>query len=136
MAETIRHQGTVKNIQGHVVSVRILQSAACAGCSAAKLCKSSESKEKIVEVHHADADRLKVGDRVIVTGTLTQGLKATWWAYVLPLILVVLVLAVSYVMWHNDAMAALAALSVLCLYYIIMYSMRSHFESHFQMRIE
>ena len=136
MAETIRHIGTVENISGNMVKVRILQSAACTGCHAAKLCKSSESKEKIIEVHHDKAGSLQPGDVVTIVGTLTQGLKATWWAYILPLILVVAVLAASFILSHNDALSALVALGVLCLYYIIMYSQRKRFERSFQMKIE
>ena len=136
MAETIRHIGTVENISGNMVKVRILQSAACTGCHAAKLCKSSESKEKIIEVHHVKADSLKPGDVVTIVGTLTQGLKATWWAYILPLILVVAVLAASFILSHNDGLSALVALGMLCLYYIIMYSQRKRFERSFQMKIE
>ncbi|MBQ0020315.1 MAG: SoxR reducing system RseC family protein [Bacteroidales bacterium] len=136
MAETIRHQGTVENITGEIVKVRILQSSACSGCSAAKLCQSSESKEKIVDIRTSHSANYQIGDSVVVVGSLTQGLKATWWAYVLPLLMVIATVAGVYFAAGSDALAALAALTVLVVYYIIMYCMRSKFEARFQMQIE
>ena len=78
-----------------------------------------------------NASDFHVGQEVLVEGTMKQGLKATWWAYVVPLILVVCAILVVVLTGGNDALAALAALGVLVVYYVIMYQFRSRFEDKF-----
>lgn len=136
MAETIRHRGRVENVGTECVTVRILQSSACSGCSAAKLCQSSETKEKLVEVRNAKPAAYKVGEEVVLIGSLSQGLKATLWAYVLPLVLVVAVVGIVYPLTGSDALSAGASLLVLVVYYFIMYAMRAKFEKHFRFEID
>ena len=53
MANTIKHQGIVENINGSHLQVRIIQTSACASCSVKGHCTSADTKEKLVDV--ADA---------------------------------------------------------------------------------
>lgn len=46
MADIIKHQGIVENINGSHVMVRIVQTSACAACSAKGHCASADTKEK------------------------------------------------------------------------------------------
>ena len=43
---TIKHLGIVENIQGSHLSVRIVQTSACAACSAKGHCSSADSRTK------------------------------------------------------------------------------------------
>ena len=83
VTEIIHHKGVVERIDGDKCYVRILQHSACADCAAHKLCNSSESKEKIIEVLQERCE-LQAGDAVIVEGTVTQGLRAVYICYLLP----------------------------------------------------
>ena len=47
---TIKHLGIVENIQGSHLSVRIVQTSACAACSAKGHCSSADSKDKIIDI--------------------------------------------------------------------------------------
>ena len=71
MRETIRHQGVVEQIKATTCVVRIMQQTACGGCAVKHLCKSSESKEKIVEACMGD-EPVQVGQTVVVEGTLRR----------------------------------------------------------------
>ena len=55
MANTIKHQGIVENINGSHLQVRIIQTSACASCSVKGHCTSADTKEKLVDVADADA---------------------------------------------------------------------------------
>ena len=66
MSNKIKHSGVVENILGDSVQVRIVQTSACAACKVAGYCNASESKEKLVDVYHADTRNLRVGDVVTV----------------------------------------------------------------------
>ena len=50
MADTIRHQGIVENINGTHLQVRIVQTSACASCSIKGHCSSADTKEKLIDV--------------------------------------------------------------------------------------
>ena len=47
---TIKHLGIVENIQGSHLSVRIVQTSACAACSVKGHCSSADSKDKIIDI--------------------------------------------------------------------------------------
>ena len=135
MVDTIKHLGKVERVTTGIVTVRILQASACSGCSAAKLCQSSETKEKFVDVRTDNFQQYEVGQNVMIEGSVKQGLHATLWAYVVPLMLVVLVVLIAVCAGVNDALAALCSLGVLVIYYIIMYTMRSRFERKFAFQL-
>ena len=73
MANTIKHQGIVENINGSHLQVRIIQTSACASCSVKGHCTSADTKEKLVDVADANAASYQPGDRVWVTGELSNG---------------------------------------------------------------
>ena len=125
MAQTIKHRGTVKSIKGDIVSVLVVQASACSTCTAKQLCHSAESKEKIVDVVCMQPHTIHIGDEVQVVASLSSGLKAVFWAYVLPLILLMgsVLLAVSVT--GSEPAGALCALAVLAAYYLVLYLCRA-----------
>lgn len=132
--ETISHEGIVESIGTGSCLVRILQASACSSCSARQLCRSSESKEKLIEVR-GHYPTLQVGDSVTLTGSVRQGLRASVLAYIVPLILMVAVLfACSHL--YGEGIGALAALLVLALYYGLLYMMRDRLGKEFEFEIE
>ena len=131
--ETISHEGIVECVGTDSCSVRILQASACSSCSARQLCRSSESKEKLVEVR-GHYPTLRVGDRVTLVGSVRQGLRASVIAYVIPLILMLVVLfAVSHS--YGEGIGALAVLLVLALYYGVLYLLRNKLGKEFAFEI-
>ena len=70
---TIKHLGIVENIQGSHLSVRIVQTSACAACSAKGHCSSADSKDKIIDITDAAADSYQTGERVMVIGETSMG---------------------------------------------------------------
>lgn len=123
MADVIKHDGIVDSIEGGCIHVRIVQASACAACGAKSLCSAAESKEKIVDVYGADTTAYQVGQRVMVEGAASMGMKAVRLAFLFPLLL--LVAAVALVMWladGNEALAALAALLVLTVYFLLLFA--------------
>ena len=61
MANTIKHQGIVENINGSHLQVRIIQTSACASCSVKGHCTSADTKEKLVDVADANAASYQPG---------------------------------------------------------------------------
>lgn len=132
--ETIRHEGIVESIGADNVSVRILQASACSSCSARGLCRSSESKEKLIDVR-GHYPTLEVGDSVTLQGSVRQGLRASVLAYVIPLILMTIALFIG-VRQGGEGIGALAALLVLVLYYGVLFLLRDRIEKKFEFKLE
>ena len=92
MSNKIKHSGVVDGVDGTTVRVRILQSSACSACKVASHCNASETKEKLVEVTTSDASQYHVGDSVRVLADTSVGFRASWYGYLLPLVLMVVAL--------------------------------------------
>jgi len=137
MADVIKHEGRVDSIDGDCIHVRIVQASACAACGAKSLCSAAESKEKIVDVYGADTTAYQVGQRVMVEGAASMGMKAVRLAFLFPLLL--LVVAVALVMWladGNEALAALAALLVLTVYFLLLFANKKKLAREFTFTIK
>jgi sigma-E factor negative regulatory protein RseC len=137
MADVIKHDGVVDSIEGNCIHVRIVQASACAACGAKSLCSAAESKEKIVDVYGADITAYQVGQRVMVEGAAAMGMKAVRLAFLFPLVL--LVAAVALVMWladGNEALAALAALLVLTIYFLLLFANKKKLAREFTFTIK
>ena len=136
MAQIITHRGTVENVGKGQVRVSIVQLSACSSCVAKKLCNSSEQKEKWVDVAVAESERYKIGDEVLLTGTLKMGLKAVVLAYVVPLVLLLAVLFLSVHLTGDEPLGALLSLVALAAYYGALYLNKSRLTRKFSFTIK
>lgn len=135
MAQDIRHEGVVDSIDGQNVKVRITQSSACGGCQARNICRAAESKDKLVEVHTADAGKYVTGQTVIVAGAESLGMKAVAFAFGLPLLLLLAALVTAMTVTGSEKTAAIAALGILVPYYLVLFLLRDRIKKDFQFRI-
>ncbi len=137
MTDTIKHQGTVENIKGTHVQVRIVQTSACSSCSAKSFCSSSESKEKLIDIYDADTSSLHVGQDVVICGTTSMGMRAVGLAFGVPFLILIMALFLLYgLSGGNEAVSALGALGMLVPYYVVLYLMRGRIKRRFSFRIE
>ncbi len=136
MAHTIVHQGTVKSVKGKHICVQITQSSACSSCVAKKMCNSSESKEKEVDVVSPEAYSFRTGEEVLLTGSLKMGLTAVLWAYGVPLSLLMIVLFATLQVTDDEPIAALSALASLAVYYGVLYLNKDRLTRKFSFTIK
>ncbi len=137
MIETISHEAVVKAIEGEHVRVTILQTAACAGCAARKMCNSAEAKEKDVDVCTSEATTYRIGEKVLLEGRLSDGRRAALIAYGVPLVLLLAVLVVAIRLTGSDAVGALWALGSVALYYLLIFLFfRQRLQQQFSFRIK
>ena len=119
MANTIRHQGIVENINGSHLKVRIVQTSACASCSVKGHCTSADTKEKLIDVTDINAASYQAGDRVWVVGELSM----------------VISLFVFMAVWNDELSSALCSLALLIPYYYIMWLNKSRMGKKFSFTI-
>ena len=134
VTDVIKHTGVVEAINGNNCYVRILQHSACSGCSAQRLCNSSESKEKIITVL-LNGEDVQVGETVNIEGTVVQGLRAVYICYMIPLVLLIVSVYLG-VRLSGDMLGVFLSLGVLAIYYIVLYLRRNKLKNQFEYTIE
>ncbi len=135
MTEIIKHQGIVENISDTHISVRIVQTSACAACSAKGHCSSADSKEKIIDVHDSSGG-YHIGDQVMIVGETFMGMFAVWLAFVIPFLLLVTSLFLWMAWFDDELYSALLALLTLVPYYVVLGMNKKSLKRKFSFRIE
>lgn len=136
MKNRIEHSGIVESVNGDKVRVKILQSSACSACEAKKLCRSSESKEKIVECRTGGID-YQVGEHVMVYGAMSMGRDAVIIAFIVPLVMIVVWLFCALRLLHINELIAIGVMAALLgVYYLILYLMNGVLNKKFELWIE
>ena len=118
---TIKHLGIVENIQGSHLSVRIVQTSACAACSVKGHCSSADSKDKIIDIIDTAAASYQVGENVMVVGETSMGMQAVALAFIIPFVLLIFTLFLFMALIENELYAALLSLAVLIPYYFVLW---------------
>ena len=136
MADIIKHRGIVEKVEGAHVVVRIVQTSACAACSAKGLCNASESKEKQIDVYEAGAS-YRIGEEVVLCGSTSMGMRAVLLAFGIPMLLLLFALFVTMRVTDGDALvSSLVALFAVVPYYLVIYFMKDKLNSTFSFTIE
>ena len=130
----MEHPGTVTAVKPGFVTVQITSVSACASCQAHSKCGFAESKTKTLDIPTTDSE-LKVGAPVTVTIDHSRGLAATWWAYVLPAILLIAVIVGLSLTGLSELLVVLFTFATLGLYILILYLFRKKLDSKFTLTV-
>ena len=135
MANTIKHQGIVENINGSHLQVRIIQTSACTSCSIKGHCSSADTKEKLIDVTDDNVSSYQPGDRVWVIGELSMGVMAVLLAFILPFLVLIFSLFIFMAIWNDELGSALCSLALLIPYYYILWLNKSRLGKKFSFSI-
>ncbi|MEG1684585.1 MAG: SoxR reducing system RseC family protein [Bacteroides sp.] len=136
MEDIIKHQGIVESIDDSHISVRIVQTSACAACSAKGHCSSADSKDKLVDVYSA-GNSYQIGEEVMIYGTTSMGLQAVFIAFVIPFIILISMLFVMMSLTQSDELlSALFSIATLIPYYILIYVCRNRLKKKFSFTLK
>lgn len=130
----IEHEGIVIQSLNNQTTVRIVSQSACASCHAKSACTAADLQEKLIEVETNET--YSPGQQVMLIGNQELGLKAAWWAYVLPVALVLITLILSFAITQSENVSGLLALLVLVPYFIIIKLAGSILKKKFAFRIK
>jgi sigma-E factor negative regulatory protein RseC len=125
----VSHEGTVINVADGKVSVKIEVKSACSACHAKSMCSVSELSEKVIEA--LPSESLSVGDSVVVEMEEKFGLKAVFYVFFIPFILMVSALFVSSNFVSSEALTALISLVILVPYFVILALLKPYFAKTF-----
>lgn len=131
MNSKIRHCGTVESISGNRARVSIMRTSACQTCEASAGCKIHSGKRMSIEIEDPRIASYSPGDRINVEMPVRAGRQAVLIGFGVPLLLFVASLLAMHYAGLDDEVAALAAIGVLAIYYILIYIMRKRVNRHF-----
>lgn len=131
----MQHPGTVTSVKKGFVTVQITSLSACAACQAHSKCGFAESKTKTLDIPTALWQQYNVGEPVTVTIDHSRGLAATWWAYLLPAILLIAAVMAFSFAGFSEPLVILFSLFTLGLYILLLYILRKKLDSKFTLTI-
>lgn len=117
--EYIEHAGFVSKISNGNVEISLEGNFHCEACNAKAACGVSESTAKIVEIDK-DERSFELNESVNVIMQKSLGLKAVFWGYIFPFILMFSVLMIGTA-FLEEWVAGLLSLFILLPYYLLLY---------------
>lgn len=132
-ANLVKHEGIVSKISEKTITISLKGNVNCEGCKAQSACGVSDSNDKEIEVINS-TQSFKINEPVDVLLKRELGLKAVFWAYVFPFILMFVVL-VATSFFFKEWIAGLISLFVLIPYYLMLYISKDRFQKAFQVSI-
>ncbi len=133
--DEIRHNGIVSAIYADHLVVTIINQSACSACHARGGCLASDMKEKEIEVPRPEGDYIQ-GQHVTVVLRESMGIKALFYGYLLPFLILILTLVVVLELTGNELVGGVSALAMLGPYYLLLYLIRDRMKKSFSFSID
>lgn len=131
--EPYSHRGLVSKILEDKIIVSLKGNVNCEGCKAKAACGVSESNDKEIEVLKTNHS-FKLNDDVNIVLKKELGLKAVFWAYLFPFIIMLFTLLVTS-SFTKEWIAGLSSLFILIPYYTLLYFFQENFRKVFKISI-
>ena len=128
-----KHSGIISKITSTSITVSLEGNINCEACNAKGACGISESNVKEIELVNDDKS-FQLNEKVNVVLQKGLGLKAVFWAYIFPFILIFIVLIISS-SYLKEWVAGLLSLFVLIPYFMIVHFFNDSFERAFKISI-
>jgi positive regulator of sigma E activity len=131
--DTFVHAGFISKINSDSIIVTLEENIHCEACHVKGTCGVSESSTKEIEVPNS-GDLFKINEHVDVILKKALGLKAVFWAYVFPFILMffTLIIASNFL---KEWLAGLLSLFILIPYYVMLYFLKTSLKGVFQISV-
>ena len=135
-SEKIEHEGIVESVGTSRVNVRIVNESACSACHANGTCSAADLQDKLIEISTNDSELYSVGQKVVITGQSKQGFKAALFAYVIPTVLMISSMLITFTITNNDILSGILALGILIPYFTIISLLRKKLQKTFSFSLK
>ena len=117
------------------VEVEIEQKSACAQCALQQACQMHETSKRKIVVPLALKQNFQLGEEVEVAISLEDGVKATFFAYLLPLFLVLGTLLLCLACGMSEIISGICSIIVLIPYYFGVFLKKNFFARKLSFKI-
>lgn len=128
---SICKEGIVHGIDGNNIEVEITISSACSECHAKSICMPSDHKQEFITATPLYGETFQVGERVALVLKNRAGQKAVILAYLIPFIVLMATLLISYAIFKNELVSVLVSIGFVALYYLILKRYRKKIDESF-----
>ncbi len=135
MGKLLEHKGVVSEVGEKMVEVEFVTESACSECKAKGLCGVEEGDKRFVTVWEPNAQYFVVGEEVMIGVSEVMGMKAATYAYIIPFFILLGGLLLTLQLGWSELAAGLSSLGVMCLYYVVLWMMRSRIEKEIVFKI-
>ena len=133
--ECIEQKGIVEDIKANRIRIRFQPLSVCDNCQTKSICNLKDNQDNYIEI--IDKSGIyKVGDEVRLIIKKSLGYAALFLGYLLPLIIVLLFLFLFLSIKSNEILSVLGSLSMLAVYYLILYLKRNNISNRFKITLE
>jgi len=129
----VKHEGVITKVSENGITISLKGDINCEGCKAKSACGVSESNDKEIEVSDNNIS-YNLFEPVNVVLEKQLGLKAVFWAYGFPCIIMMLSLIISS-FFLKEWIACLLSLFVLVPYYFMLHVLNNSFKKAFKVSI-
>jgi len=131
---SIKHRGVITDITSESVFVQLSEATNCDACQLKSRCGNVSDLPDRLSIQN-EYTHIHVKDDVWVVMEESLGLKAVYYAYITPFIVLISVLFITR-FWFQEWVSGLMALGMVALYYTVLYFNKSSMDSRFQMKIK
>lgn len=129
------HEGKIVAISAQTVHVEILLTEACQQCKSKNSCMAFNTQERIVDVVCSNPQDFQVGEVVDVKMDTVVGFKAVMYAYVLPMVLLLIVMVIGSQFLEHQLWIAFWVFVAVAFYYLLLYLLRHKINRKFKFYI-
>ena len=128
--DCIEQKGIIEEVTGNRIRVRMKLMSACENCKTKSICNIIDIQNNSIDIINKSKN-YSIGDEVNIRITKSHGYKALFLGYILPFLLVLLFLIIFSGFGFNEILTGIISLSVLAIYYIILYYFRGSIRKAF-----
>lgn len=128
----ITHQAVISDIKKNTLILELVRTEACKSCALKGICE----EKRQISAQKTNDTKYNIGEKVNVYISEKQAFIAIFFGYILPLLLVLTTLSLCLFFSNDETTAALASLSVLPVYYIVLRFFEKNFKKTICVKIE
>ena len=128
-------EGIIKDIRAGQVTVEISCQSACGNCLQKHSCTLRNTVLKSIEIETPDAEVYKIGEKVNIELSERDKRLSLFFAYILPLCLIVCSLSILSYFQYNDTQNAIGSLIILGGYYVLLKIFHKHLRKHIRLTL-
>lgn len=115
-------------VEGDRIDIEIIAESGCAACHVKAACGMGDSREKVLQLVSESAKFYEPGEEMVVVIRQRSGIKAAFYAYMLPFFIILGVLFVLGGLGQSELVMGISALSSLAAYYVALRFFRKKIE--------
>jgi sigma-E factor negative regulatory protein RseC len=130
----ITHEGIVQEVRDNNIIISFVTQPACSTCNIKNSCTLADSEVRDLEID-SSGKSYHAGEKVLVVLSQSNGFRAVFLGYILPLVIVFSSLVILSKLTDNEAITGLGSIAILIPYYLILWILRGSIKKNFKFRL-